>query len=109
MTTRTPRCPELTFSDVASSPRSHATATSHSRTVPSSEAVASVLLSCGCQRAAVQPATCPRVVRMSRMYMSPFMSVASFLPSRSKIAGWLDEPATAISSPLEEKSIERSW
>mmetsp|Transcript_41813 Transcript_41813/g.115296 ORF Transcript_41813/g.115296 Transcript_41813/m.115296 type:complete len:224 (-) Transcript_41813:451-1122(-) len=92
--TATSRWPELTLRDVESSPRSRQTSTSHKRTVPSSLAVATVFWSVGCQRAAVQPATWPRVWRMSRMYMSPFIIVPSLRPSRSKRHGCGDDPAT---------------
>mmetsp|Transcript_51660 Transcript_51660/g.118678 ORF Transcript_51660/g.118678 Transcript_51660/m.118678 type:complete len:273 (-) Transcript_51660:1449-2267(-) len=76
------------------SSRSMATSASHSRTVPSSEHVANVLCSCTCQRAHVHAATCPLVCRMSRMYGSPFISVHSLRPSRSRMTGWLLLPAT---------------
>ena len=81
--TMTVRRPDWTERELASSPRSHATLASHKRTVPSSEAVASVFASVGCHLAAVQPATCPLVLVMSRRYGSPLISCVSLRPSRS--------------------------
>jgi len=37
---------------------------------------------------------------MSRMYMSPIISVVSLRPSLSKMAGWLEAPATMSRSAV---------
>ena len=56
--------------------------------------------SCTCHAHAVHAATWPLVVRMSRMYMSPIISVVSLRPSLSKMAGWLEAPATMSRSAV---------